>query len=73
MPYWENIWQLKFSIEKCKVLLIGSKNIKVGYRLSNKEIKKVNEVCNLEVGFDDTFKADNHILSILLRANGIIG
>ena len=25
------------------------------------------------VGFDDTFKADNRILSIVSRANGMIG
>ena len=34
---------------------------------------KINEKCNLGFGFDDTFKDDNHILSIALRANGIIG
>ena len=48
------------------------KNIKVEYILSKREIKKVNEKCNLGFGFD-TFKADNHILSILSRANGMIG
>ena len=39
----------------------------------SRTIKKVNENCNPEVGFDDTFKVDNHILSIVLRANGMIG
>ena len=34
----------------------------VGYKLSNKEIKKVNEECTIGVGFDDTFKADKHFI-----------
>ena len=73
LSYWEYICRQKFNIEKCKVQYIGSKNIQVENKLSNKEIKKVNEECNLRVGFDETFKADNHILSIVLRPNGIIG
>ena len=56
----EEIGKLKFNIEKCKVLLIGFQNIKVEYEL-NKEIKKVNEEYDLGFGFDDAFKADNHI------------
>ena len=45
----------------------------VEYEFSYEEIKKLNEECDLGVGFDDTFKADNHILYILSRANGMIG
>ena len=32
------------------------------------QTQKVNEDCDLGVDFDDTFKVDNHILSILSRA-----
>ena len=38
-----------------------------------KIMKKLNEECNLQIGFDDTFKADNHILAIVSRANRKIG
>ena len=31
MSYWEDIWKLKFNIERCKVLLIESKNIQIEY------------------------------------------
>ena len=37
-----------------------------------KEIKKVNVEYNLTVGFNDTFKSDNSILSIVPKANGMI-
>ena len=33
-----HIWKLRFNLEKYKVLYIGSKSIKVKYKLSNKEI-----------------------------------
>ena len=36
------------------------------------EIKR-NEESDLRVGFDDIFKAHNNILSVVSRANGMIG
>ena len=64
---WKDIWKLRFYIEKCQVLYIRSKKVKVEYELANKEIKKVNEKCDLRVGFDQTIKVENHILSIVLE------
>ena len=60
--YWEDIMKLKFHIEKCKALHSEFKNVKVEYKL-NKEIRNVNQEWDQGVGFDDTFKDDNHILS----------
>ena len=60
---WIRLSVQKLNIQKCKVLHIGSKNITAKYKLNNKEIKEVNEESNLGVGFDDTFKVDNHIFS----------
>ena len=37
------------------------------------KIKKENEECDLGFGFDDTFKADNHILSIVSSTIEMIG
>ena len=72
LSYWEDIRKLKYKKGKCKELHIGSQNMKVEYKWSNREIKKVNEECNLGIGFDNTFKADNYILLVVSRANGKI-
>ena len=62
---WEDIWKLKSNIEKCKVLHLGSKIIKVDYKLNKRKISQVNEECSLGVDFDDyTFTADNYILFV---------
>ena len=50
------------------MLLIRSRNIKVEYK---SKVKKANEKCNIGGGFDDTFKADNQIFSIVSMANGM--
>ena len=43
LSYGKDIWNLKSNIENCIVLHIESKNIRIRYKLSNEEIKKVNE------------------------------
>ena len=58
--------------KKMKVLYNWVKNIKFEYKLSKKEIQKVDEGYGFVVVFDDTFKADNHIFSIVSSVNGII-
>ena len=67
LSYQEDIWKLKFIIEKGNVRYIESKNIKIECKLNNKEIIHANEKINLGIGFDDTFKDDNHILFIVSR------
>ena len=51
---WEDIWKLKFNIENVKYYILDSKNIKVEQKLSHMKIINVNEICEQEVGFDDT-------------------
>ena len=43
LSYWEDtrIWKLRFNIEKCQVLYIRSKNIKVEYKLTGKSKKSL--------------------------------
>ena len=67
LSYWGDIYKLKFNIERNKVLHIESKNIKVEYKLSNREMKKMNEERDLRVGFDDTFKTDIDREAIVLK------
>ena len=70
---WEEIWKLKFNIDKCKVLHIGVSNTKYNYKLNNKELDKITEERDLGVIFDDSFKFNCHILSIVSKANQKIG
>ena len=58
--YRENIWKLKFKIKYFEVLFIGFKSM------------KVNEECVWRVCHDNTNKDDNPVLSIALKANGMI-
>ena len=58
--------KLILNIEKGRILHTGSKSIQAEYRLSNREIKKVNEKCSLGVDFD-MFTSGNCIGAPVLR------
>ena len=47
--------------------------VKVEYKLTTEKCKKVNEKIDLGIVFDDAFKTDNDVLSILSGANEMIG
>ena len=70
---WENIWKLKFNLEKCKVLHIGCNNTKYDYKLNSQGLKKITEKCDLRVVFNDSFNFTNQILSAVSKANQKIG
>ena len=60
-------------MENFQAQYIGSKNILVKYQFSNGDIPKVYKESNPGVDFDNRFKTDNLILSIISRVNIMIG
>ena len=40
LSYWEDILELRFNIKKSKIQHTGSNDIKIEYKLNNREIKK---------------------------------
>ena len=48
---WSEINQMPFNVDKCKVMHVGKKNIKVDYKLMGREITKTSEEKDLGVFF----------------------
>ena len=46
---WADIWQMKFNVEKCKVMYLGKHNSRVKYELQGKELDKIVEEKDLGV------------------------
>lgn len=70
---WEEIWKLKFNVDKCKVLHIGTNDTKYNYKLNNKGLDEIVEERDLGVVFNNFFNFSNHVLSIVSKANQKIG
>jgi len=46
---WSEDWQMKFNIDKCKVMNFGSKNVKADYVMNDKVLNVVSEEKDLGV------------------------
>ena len=73
LTVWEETWKLKFNLEKCKVLYIGTENERYNYSLSNKGLEEITEERDLGVVFNNSFNFNDHILAIVSKANQKIG
>lgn len=73
---WSNVWQINFNISKCSVLHIGVKNEKHKYYLDKdmlKELKTTEHEKDVGVIFSPNLKFDEHINTIINKANQLIG
>jgi hypothetical protein len=70
---WSETWQLKFNANKCKVMHLGSKNIKADYTMDGNTLDKVKEENDLGVIMDDQLKFHTHISAAVSKANQIMG
>ena len=66
---WENIWKLKFNVDKCKVLHCGRSNVKYKYKLNSGDLEVITEERDLGVIFNESFNFNNFILAMISKAN----
>ena len=71
---WSERWQLYFNVEKCKVLHIGIINPKMDYSVTNGNVTFNIAKCDSEKDIGDSkLTFDNHIETIIKKANKMIG
>ena len=70
---WNEKWQLKFNIEKCKVMHYGKSNVNTSYQMFNTNLEAVSNEKDLGVTFDDELKFSSHIRGIINKANSRLG
>ena len=73
---WSENWLLRFNPDKCKVLTLGKfQNIRHTHRYSlcGKELEHVFEEKDLGVTVDSDLKFEEHISTVVKKANSIVG
>ena len=72
MSDWAEKWELKFNVDKCKVIHYGHDNPNHKYTMNTKPLKESNEECDLGVLFDKDLKFNKHIATKINKANSIL-
>jgi hypothetical protein len=70
---WSQRWQMKFNVDKCKVMYLGHGNSKAKYEIQGKELGEIVEEKDLGVYFDNTWKAGANCFKAAKKGNKILG
>ena len=70
---WSNKWQMKFNLDKCKVLHIGSSNDRARYSMNGSELIKVDEERDLGVTISHDLKPSKQCSQVVKTANKLLG
>ena len=70
---WEGLWQLRFNLDKCKVLhIVGNDNPRNKYCLDGTELLSTQSEKDLGFTMDEKFDFGEHIKASLAKANKMI-
>ncbi len=70
---WADTWQMKFNVEKCKVMHIGNNNVEAEYFMEGHILEKVKEEKDLGIIISNTFKVSNQCIKAAKKGNQILG
>jgi ribonuclease P/MRP protein subunit RPP40 len=70
---WSLDWQMLFNVDKCTVLHMGNHNNEATYKIGTNEIKISTQEKDLGMIVDKSGKASEQCISVVKKANGILG
>ena len=70
---WASKWQMKFNVEKCKVLHIGSNNDHVQYSMNGQQLSTVSKEKDLGIIISNDLKPSQHCSEVFKTANKLVG
>ena len=69
---WSEKWQIKFNINKCKILNIGNNNQYIKYTMNGSEFSKVNHEKDLVITISNDLKPDKHCSDVVKTVNKLV-
>ena len=70
---WSKKWQMRFNLDKCKIMHIGHKNKNEKYELLGKEIESVQQEKDLGVVITNDLKSSNQCIEAVKEAQKLLG
>ena len=70
---WSSKWQMKFNLDKCKVLHIGYHNTHSNYSMDGFRLTEVNQEKDLGITISNDLKHGKHCSEVVKTANKLVG
>ena len=71
---WSNTWQMKFNVNKCKIITLSRKRHKINffYNMNGTPLIRVSSITDLGITIQENLNWDTHINSAVKKANGVL-
>ena len=75
LKQWQNLWQMEFNPEKCKILCISNKRCPppMKYMFCGVELEQVDEIPYLGIIITRKLKWNQHVSSVAAKATQVLG
>ncbi|CAM4607019.1 unnamed protein product [Lepidochelys olivacea] len=70
---WATKWQMKFNVDKCKVMHIGKNNPNYKYNMMGANLATTNQEKDLGIIMDSSVKTSTQCAEAVKKANGMLG
>ncbi|CAM4368574.1 unnamed protein product [Caretta caretta] len=70
---WATKWQMKFNVDKCKIMHFGKNNPKYTYNMMGANLATTNQEKDLGVIMDSSLKTSTQCAAAVKKANGMLG
>ena len=70
---WSEVWQMKFNVDKCKVMHLGPRNMLWNYSMGGRHLKEVREERDLGVIITNDLKVEAQCSAACVKANRMLG
>ena len=70
---WALKWKMEFNVDKCKIMHLGSTNLKHTYTMGGTNLAVTSEEKDLGVLIDDKLLFRSHIKGVVSKANKVLG
>ena len=70
---WSEVWQMRFNVDKCKVMHLGKRNAGGSYVMNGGTLREVNEERDLGVRITSDLKATAQCNYVCSKANRVLG
>ena len=73
MAAWAGMWRMQFNVDKCKVMHVGRRNLRVTYTMDGRELEVTDVEKDLGVLVSDNLKPSAQCAKAAKKANAVLG
>ncbi len=72
IPKWFQSWEMPFNVNKCHILLLGTRSQKIDYEINDTKLESVQCVKDIDITITSSFKSSQQCKDVVGEANRVL-